>query len=758
MKRLLLGSFLFCYCFSISQNFEDQWKGFFSYVSVKSISQGNDKIYVGAENAVFIFDQTTQEITTISTINGLSGEAISTIHYSQNFGALFIGYENGLIEVMIDGEENILTVVDILDKPTIPPNRKKINHFREFDEVLYISTQFGISVFDIPRLEFGDTYFIGNLGAIVDVKQTAVLGPFIYAATQEGLKRAELDNPNLIDFEEWALVTGGSIIAIETLGEELYFVRTNNAVSRLLPTISNNIITFNSAIEDFYANEEYLTITAQNSINTYGPGLTLLSSTNSAIIEDDIFQSGIAFQKNVYAGTTENGLLKIPFGTNQFEQILPDGPILNTPFSIDASPGQLWVSFGEVDVNFNPFPLDFRGISNYEEGVSWTNIKADELFGASDIVHVKINAFNPSEVYFSSFQKGLLKVVDKQPQILYNENNSALDVPPNLPGAEIRIFGADFDSENNLWFTQSRINEGLIRLSPTGQFQKRDISGIIDAEDELALSKLAISRDGFVFFGTAENGLIGYNPRNNSFNKIADGFGNGNLPSPNVRALAFDASNRLWIGTLSGLRVLFNTSGFFEAGNNIDAQEIIILEDGVPQELLFSQSITDIEVDGSNNKWIATATSGVFYLSPNGQETLLRFTKDNSPLPSNNVQDIAIDDSTGRVYFATINGLVAFEGTSTEPRDNLEGVYAFPNPVRPGFTGDVTIDGLTADANVKITDIEGSLVFETTSEGGSVLWDTSAFGRYKVASGVYMVIITSSDALETKITKIMIIR
>jgi ligand-binding sensor domain-containing protein len=136
----------------------------------------------------------------------------------------------------------------------------------------------------------------------------------------------------------------------------------------------------------------------------------------------------------------------------------------------------------------------------------------------------------------------------------------------------------------------------------------------------------------------------------------------------------------------------------------------------------------------------------------------LRFNKDNSPLPSNNVQDIAIDALSGRVYFATINGLVAFDGSSTAPRDDLENVYAYPNPVRPGFTGNVTIDGLTSNANVKITDIEGNLVFETTSEGGSVQWDTSAFGQYKVASGVYMILITTDDAFETKVSKVMIVR
>jgi hypothetical protein len=284
------------------------------------------------------------------------------------------------------------------------------------------------------------------------------------------------------------------------------------------------------------------------------------------------------------------------------------------------------------------------------------------------------------------------------------------------------------------------------------------LESVIDGVSELALTDLNISREGFVFFGTQQNGMLAYNPTDNVFNRITENAGNGNLPSVRVRAIEFDKNNRLWIGTARGLRLVFNVSGFFEEGANIESVPIIIEENGVGQELLIGQTITDIEVDGSNNKWISTSSSGVFYFSPNGQETLLRFTKDNSPLPSNNVQDIAIDELSGRVYFATINGLVAFDGSSTAPRDNLEDVFAYPNPVRPGFAGNVTIDGLTANANVKITDIEGNLVFETTSEGGSVLWDTSAFGNYKVASGVYMVLITSDDQLETKVSKVMIIR
>ncbi|HET8804133.1 MAG TPA: two-component regulator propeller domain-containing protein, partial [Aequorivita sp.] len=320
----------------------------------------------------------------------------------------------------------------------------------------------------------------------------------------------------------------------------------------------------------------------------------------------------------------------------------------------------------------------------------------------------------------------------------------------------IRLSGSQFDNQGNFWFLQSKTDEGLIKLTPNGQFQKTDVSVIFDPVDDLALTELALSRENYIFFGTYKNGLIGYNATTNTFNKIGES--DDNLPSTSVRALAFDNQNRLWIGTLKGLRVLYSPGSFFQEGTTPQADAIIILEDGVPQELLFEQSITDIEVDGSNNKWVATATAGVFYLSPNGQETLLRFTKDNSPLPTNNVQDMTIDPFTGVVYFATTQGLVAYKGTATAPSDNLENVHAFPNPVHPGFNGNVTIDGLTSQANVKITDITGNLVFEETSEGGSVLWDTTAFGKYKVRSGVYLVLVTTEDNLETKVAKIMIIR
>jgi ligand-binding sensor domain-containing protein len=757
---------LFIFPFLASaQNFEDRWTGYFSYVSVKDISQGDNKIYVGAENAVFTYDLSTQEIKTLSTVNGLSGNAITTLHYSEAFDLLVIGYANGLIEIVKEGEENVLKVVDILEKQTIPPDRKRINNFTEFNENLYIATQYGISVYNLSRLEFGDTYFIGDGGAQIDIVQTIVQEPYIFAASStSGMRRAFVADDNLIDYQNWTTIMGGGFRAAEKLGNELYASNRSNTILRFTPDGTTVAVeNFNSEVQKFRLADNLLTIITKTSSQAYSEGFVQEASVSTVLGFDLDLLSGYGFGNNFYLGTNEDGMLIVPFGSMQATQVLPNGPIRNSPYSIDASPGQLWVSFGEVDRDYNPYPLSRFGISQLKDTI-WTNISYEELSLAvnaepTDLVNVTINPDAPNEVYMSANQKGLLKIVDGVPTILYDETNSPLE-RINIGGADagIRIYGSQFDSQGNLWIVQSKTDEGLIKLTPGGQFQKTDISGIINAPGEVALTELALSRENYAFFGTYGSGLIGYNPTTNRLNRIDKGAGLGNLPSTTVRAVAFDSQNRLWIGTVKGLRIIYSPGSFFEEGTTPESQSIIIVEDGVPQELLYEQTIADIEVDGSNNKWIATTSSGVFYLSPNGQETLLRFTKDNSPLPTNNVQDIAIDPFTGVVYFATTQGLVAYRGTSTAPSDNLENVHAFPNPVRPGFSGNVTIDGLTAQANVKITDITGSLVFEETSEGGSVLWDTTAFGKYKVRSGVYLVLVTTEDNVETKVAKIMIIR
>lgn len=758
MKQLFLVLFAFFISKSYSQNFENQWIGYFSYSNVVDIATGNDKIIAASENAIFIYDLITSEINTITTIQGLSGDLISKVYYSANYDIIMVGYQNGLIELIFD-DNSVLRVIDILNKPTIPPNQKTINHFFEFSGNVYISTEYGISVYDLTRLEFGDSYFIGDMGAQAKVNQVTVHDGMIYAALNNRIKSADVNNPNLINFQEWTDFYPWGVLGVQSFGEDLYAIDFNSRLLQLTDGVINVITTFPQPNKNIYSTDTYLIVTSETRSTVFDITMSQVSSVSNLPDFQYTLSNSLAYNERVYLATQQFGILELPFNGNQANQILPEGPLLNKPFAIDASPGQLWVVFGEVSLTFNPYPLNpnRRGISHFKDN-DWLNTPYEDVFSAVAISHVKINPINTSEAYASSMFSGLLKLVDREPSALINASNSALQGA--FGDNSIRIFGSEFDSAGNLWFVQSGAVNGLQKLTTAGQIQGFDITSVIpQPTSETGLNKMGITREGFVFFASSVNGLIGFNPNTNQFRKIGEDFGSGNLPSRNVRAVAVDNRNQVWIGTIRGLRVLFNTGGFFQENTNVDAQPIIILDnDGVPQELLFQQSITDIEVDGANNKWIATASSGVFYVSANGQETLLRFTKDNSPLPSNNVLDIAIDPDSGVVYFATGNGLVAYKGTTTAPRENLKSLRAFPNPVRPHFTGNVTIDGLTERANVKITDVNGNLVFERVAEGGSIQWDTTAFGRYKVSSGVYFIMATTNDGTETKIAKVMIVR
>jgi ligand-binding sensor domain-containing protein len=322
---------------------------------------------------------------------------------------------------------------------------------------------------------------------------------------------------------------------------------------------------------------------------------------------------------------------------------------------------------------------------------------------------------------------------------------------------DVRINGAAFDKSGNLWVNNSLIEKGLKVLKTNEQWQSYSLNDILDKSIDASMGKLIIDKNNTKWWCTNTDGVIAFNEATNTFKKINLGPEKGNLPSTDVRALAIDTRSQLWIGTTKGLRILSNV-GNFQTEDQMTTEPIIIIDDNLAQELLYEQFITDIVVDGANNKWIGTADSGVFLVSPNGQETKYHFTINNSPLPSNSINDIDINSTTGEVFIATTKGLISFKGVATKASEDLNNVYVYPNPVRPGFEGTVKIAGLLDKANIKITDIEGNLVYETISEGGTIEWDTTAFGKYKVASGVYMIFISAQDGVETKVKKVMIIR
>ncbi|MCK7537537.1 MAG: hypothetical protein MZV63_44570 [Marinilabiliales bacterium] len=191
-------------------------------------------------------------------------------------------------------------------------------------------------------------------------------------------------------------------------------------------------------------------------------------------------------------------------------------------------------------------------------------------------------------------------------------------------------------------------------------------------------------------------------------------------------SIAEDLKGVIWVGTDQGIVVYYNPENVFES-DNFYAQRIILTINGITQYLLKTEVVTSIALDGANRKWIGTNSSGVYLVSKDGTEELNHFTEDNSPLLSNRILDIGIDHESGEVYFATEKGLISYRGNATMGSDEFKDVYVYPNPVREDYEGDITIRGLVSDVNVKITDISGNLVYETTAEGGQATWNGKNF-------------------------------
>tara|TARA_R110000868_G_scaffold74688_5_gene215912 strand:- start:36307 stop:38550 length:2244 start_codon:yes stop_codon:yes gene_type:complete len=738
------------------------WQGYFSYNEIKDVSASSTTIFAASENALFSKNTTDNQIKTTNTVDGLSGQTISSLYYSAIFNKTLIGYENGLMIVINESDGSMLKVVDIINKQ-LPANMKKVNHFMEFDGIVYVSCDFGIVQFDLKSMLFGDTYFIGDEGAEISVRQTAVHNGSIYAATDNGVRRAAISSKNLNDYKQWELVTTGSWSGIEVFGTELIAVNNSGNVNKYNAN-TNSFVGFTTLSQpalDIRANGTYLILTTAANVYVYSKQLILVRQINNNQIPDyiPVFSCATSINDVIYIGTKENGLLTTTIATvSVFENTTPMGPSRNNIFAFQTTSSSLWAVYGDYDFAYNPYDLDSYGISKYSQS-GWLNIPYKSVLGTKSICRITVNPNKEDEVYASSFFSGLLKIEADKPSFLYNQTNSGLEslsfVGPNY--FDVRINGAAFDKNGAFWVTNSRVKNGLKVLKTSGDWQSFSTDNILDASEDNSFGRMVIDKNGTKWMATNRDGVVGFNESNNTFKKITMGTDKGNLPASDVRALAIDNRNQLWIGTIKGLRVLSNV-GSFQTADQLTANPIIILDDNLAQELLYEQFITDISVDGANNKWIGTADSGLFMVSANGQETKYHFTINNSPLPSNVINDIDINSTTGEVFIATAKGLISFKGIATAASEDLSNAYVYPNPVRPEYDGTVKIAGLINKANVKITDIAGNLVYEVISEGGTIEWDTTAFGKYKVASGVYMIFISAQDGVETKVKKVMIIR
>lgn len=735
------------------------WKGYFSYNSIKDISQSTTSFYGAAENSYFKRNVATNEISTITTVEGLSGQTISQIYHSEAFKKTIIGHVDGLLIVVNEKDGSMLNVVDIVNKPSVPPNMKKINHINEFNGKIYISTDFGICVFDLATSEFGDTYFIGPNGSNIQIFQTTVSNNTIYAvANGYGLLSASVNNPNLVDYNQWTMTASGNWLNVTATNTDIALINVSNQLYKLVGNSPVFLAAFNQMSLDARFSENNFVVTTQNYVYVFNDQLNEVFRVDNSADTTTRFTCATVLNDKVYIGTQEKGVVTTTQNnTTTFENITPDGPDRNRLFAVKTISDGIWAVYGDYSGSYNPYPLDSYNVSRYDSKNGWDSVLYADLFNAKSIVRIETHPNDEKKVFFSSNYSGLLAFENNLPTNIYNTSNSSLQTIAGQVPDDIRVNGLVFDKSGNLWMTNALVINGLHVLRTNGQWQGYNLP-VFQAPLFISYGRITIDKNGTKWICTNVGGLVGFNEGyNNRCLRFLEGNDSGNLPTNDVRAVAVDNKNKLWIGTAKGLRVMSSVDSFLNQ-DQLTSNSIIILEDGLAQELLYNQFITDIVVDGANNKWIGTAGAGVFYISDDGQKTFNIFTKENSPLPNNTINDIEINKVTGEVFIATEGGMVSYRGNATSGTENLENVVVFPNPVRPEYSGNVSIAGLIDKSNVKITDIEGNLVFEAISQGGTVIWDTKNFNGKKVASGVYMVMVSAEDGAQTKVKKVMIVR
>lgn len=379
------------------------------------------------------------------------------------------------------------------------------------------------------------------------------------------------------------------------------------------------------------------------------------------------------------------------------------------------------------------------------------------------IPYLKYNAIASSDITFhpttnqafiSSFFHGVVRLDDVTKAVddmVFETFKEQVNMPVASDNSS-RLLGYTFDSQWNAWFALS--------LAPK-QVGKFD-SNMNFTYYEFPFAGYNNNRQSVIdpwntkWFATSNYGVVAFNEQNNKVERFFAG--NSEIPSNWVNSVAIDKNNQIWVGAFEGLRVIPVPQQFVNS-SQLNISNIVIMDDGKPEELFYQQNILYILVDGANNKWVSVENAGVFYISSNGQETYRHFTTENSPLPSNTIHTITMNSQTGEIFFASSEGVVSFQNKiSIDSRDDLSDIIAYPNPLRPEQADAITVTGLMSKANIKVTDTAGNLVFETTVPSGSWVWNTQNFSGRRVASGVYFIHVSSEDAVHKKTIKVAIIR
>ena len=739
------------------------WRDHFSYNKGIAAAVSSEKIYVASSNGVFWFNPAEGSIEKFSKVNGLTDLGINTIGYSPFHNSLLVGYENGNLDII--HENQVVNIPYILEKPM--QGSKSINHFLFLSngDVL-VSTSFGIVVLNVEKAEIKDTYYIGEGGSELVVYQTAEHNGKIFAATSVGLKSADANDPLIFHYQSWLTESnlptpGAEVKAVVSFNESLIIAEStgNNEECNIFANVetgwqqvgathlyfkSLSVTNSQLSVSTRQAVEVYQSINGPvtyvhgySGFNRYAPNFTVVDSNGGIAIADDNY--GLMYR----AGS-------------QWTEICPDGPDNNNVFYVSPFNDEVLVARGARTDSWGNrwYPFSIHKFSENE----WSTQSYPDYF---DAVRILPNRLNSNEFFAASWGNGVALFRDGELLEMYGPENSSLQSV--ISGPYCRISGLAQDEFGNLWVANGAVANPISVRLVDGTWHGFPYQSQISSD---RLSDAMFSPAGHLWvIIPAGGGFFVLNPGENiesasddDYKKIKLTDYDGNLLPNEIHSMAFDRDGYLWVGTNEGVLISYNPERIFDSGFYAQRIKIPDVLEEFAVFLLEQEVITSIAVDGGNRKWFGTARSGIYLQSADGTKQIAHFDTQNSPLPSNNIQHLALHPKTGELFIATDKGMVSYRTDSNEPEKVFGKVYAFPNPVRPEYLGDITITGLVEETIVKITDVAGNLVYETRSQGGQATWNGKNFYGERVSTGVYLFFCSSSNGEQSAVGKILFVK
>ncbi|WP_303312291.1 T9SS type A sorting domain-containing protein [Hymenobacter sp. BT730] len=728
-----------------------------------ALADAGSRVYVATDDAFVLFDKELKTIRLLSRRDGLHDVGVRTVAYDSLTQSVLVVYRNANLDVLRpDG--SIHNLSDILRKQLT--GEKIIYSIYFHARRAYLSGSFGLVVVDMNRLEVRDTYTnIGPGGEAVRVFATTILHDSLYAATSQGLLRGRLTD-NLVDYHSWRTDTGGSGRSGEpyrTLAtqEEKVYAGVNGV--GLYRFTGKEWVPLAALAANQY---RQLTPSAAGLLVALERNVAVLGRDGQAhIYSPDLIQNPRAVTRarngELYIADDGNGLVAVTPDGQQATRFVTNAPETARAFSILTEPnGRVTVFTGGYGDRYLQAEL-YDGFYEYANG-HWQNTTPRTLPDLSLYPQPKDltrGVRTPDgTLYIGSYGNGLLEWQGPGKFRLFNpvsnQPNPLLSVIADPKFT--RINDVALDAEGNVWVVnrhEAPNTSGLFLYQPATK-QWTTVPYFSGAEN---LDRITIDDNGYAWITEARKngrGLVVYDRKTQSHRLFTKE--DGGLPALELYDVEKDRAGDIWVATIAGVAVYNDPSQVFLAGSPGLRAPIVRRGAGSGFPLLFTEVVKAIAVDGGNRKWFGT-DNGLWLFNADGDEALQHFTTANSPLPSNRIVDVAVNDKTGDVFVATEAGLVSYRGSATVTEGAPSCAKVFPNPVRRNFTGQVGISGLANNAVVKITDVAGQLVYQTRASGGTVVWNLQDYNGRRVQSGVYLVLSSDADGQNGCISKVAVV-